>query len=386
MNSLNGKKKFMNSKKVRFFSHENLPENIRREWISSISEVLDSNMFVGGRFVAKFEQDWSNFLEIEYSVGVGNGLDGLKLALIALGVGLGDYVAVPAHTFIATWLAIIQVGAIPIGVDIKADGLIDLEKLFSVEEKLTAVIPVHMHGNSVDMERLMVWARTTNTLVIEDCSQAHGAELNGRKVGTYGDLSVFSFYPTKNLGALGDAGIVSTGNLALSSKVRSLANYGASPTNKYVHTSLGFNSRLDPLQAAILGVNLKHLNSWNTNRLNLAKRYNELLRSFENIKIVTQGENCVFHHFAILVENRDNFRNFLLNEGVETEVHYPFTASSEIYRMLADENDQEQEKFPVAERIASSILSLPMHPWLLEEDMFKIETAFFKAASNGFLK
>ena len=197
---------------IDFFSYKSAPADLKKEWQLAISEVIDSGQFIGGAAVSNFENEWSQYLGIGHAVGVGNGYDALVIALKALEIGAGDFVAVPSHTFIATWLAVDAVGATPIGIDCDASGLMDLDLLDKESVLFSAVIPVHMHGQMIDMQQLMNWARKNNTKVIEDCAQAHGASIHGKKSGTWGDIGAFSFYPTKNLGAIGDAGALVTDN------------------------------------------------------------------------------------------------------------------------------------------------------------------------------
>ena len=208
---MNGNLKIPN---VPYFSFDNVPVSLKNQWQVAFSEVVEDGQFIGGKFVEKFEKEWAEYLGTNFCVGVANGYDALVLSLKALGIMPGDYVAVPAHTFMATWLAVSAVGAEPIGIDCDENGLIDLSILESCKINLSAVIPVHMHGQMVDMSRLMNWATENHVRVIEDCAQAHGAEIYGKKAGTWGDIGAFSFYPTKNLGGLGDAGAVTTSDNA----------------------------------------------------------------------------------------------------------------------------------------------------------------------------
>jgi dTDP-4-amino-4,6-dideoxygalactose transaminase len=254
---------------------------------------------------------------------------------------------------------------IPVGVDISRTGNIDLEQLENLPLDLKAIMVVHMHGEPLDMTRLMKWARNRNIRVIEDCSQAHGAKSDGIPVGTYGDVGVFSCYPTKNLPAAGDAGIVVTNNQQIALDIRAFCNYGSNPSNKYAHETFGVNSRLDPIQAAILSVNLKYLDEWNTRRREVAAYY---LNSINNkkIEIIHQSiTNSVYHHFIVRTEDRDGLRCHLAADGILTEIHYPLLASDEWAKIVGEE----EFEFKSARQFSSSTLSLPLYPWLPEEDM-----------------
>lgn len=349
--------------KVPFFNFNNVLAEIKTDWLNGIENVIDSGQYIGGPAVTKFEKKYADYSNADYCVGVANGLDAITLSLKALDLPKSSLVAVPAHTFIATWLAVDQAGHIPVGIDVDQNGLIDLESLESESLSISAVIPVHLHGQTVDMPRIINWAKTNNIRIIEDCAQAHGAELGGKKVGTWGDLGAFSFYPTKNLGALGDAGGVLTNSGILADRVRTLANYGAIKDNKYTYSDLGVNSRLDPIQASVLNANLPYLDSWNTRRKANSRRYIENLKDL-NLKIMGD-EKSVWHHFAILVENREKLRERLKSLGIGTEIHYPNLAST-AYSGLKHTKKQE---FRNAEFISRSILSLPMSPWLTEQEI-----------------
>jgi len=351
--------------KVEFFSFNAAPESLKQEWKEAISRVVDSGQFVGGPSVTGFENEWSLYLDIKYSVGVGNGYDALVIALKALEIGHGDFVAVPSHTFIATWLAVAAVGAIPIGIDCDQQGLLDLHILENEQTEITAVIPVHMHGQMVDMPRLMKWAKQRGVKVIEDCSQAHGAEIAGKKSGTWGDIGAFSFYPTKNLGALGDAGIIVTNNQEIAERVRSFANYGSMPRNKYEYQYLGVNSRLDPIQAALLTVNLKYLDSWNNVRKNVAEKYSKSLSQL-GIPLFRKSEESIFHHYISISESRDLTRNLLQARGVNTEIHYPECAENNFKKLTKLEYKRTS---PISIELAKKTLSLPISPWIKESEI-----------------
>lgn len=354
--------------KVDFFSFKDAPDSLREEWNSATSEVIDSGQFIGGPFVNKFETEWANYLGIEHAIGVGNGYDAIVVALKILGIGVGDLVAVPSHTFVATWLAVGAVGATPVGIDCNTSGLMNVELLESSKTKFSAVIPVHMHGQMVDMPRLVTWANENSVRIIEDCAQAHGARIGGKLAGTWGDFGAFSFYPTKNLGALGDAGCIVTNDQKLASEARSYVNYGSVPGNKYEYQFNGINSRLDPVQAAILSVNLKYLDAWNARRNEIAKTYTESFRE-KGIKTLKIEIDSVFHHFIVESENRDETRMHLDLMGIKTEIHYPECAEKSYSKFSRSHISSEM---PNASNLAKKTLSLPISQWMADTDVYRV--------------
>ncbi len=346
--------------KVDFFSFKDAPDSLREEWKTATRKVIDSGQFIGGPYVAKFESEWANYLGINHAIGVGNGYDAIVVALKILGISEGDLVAVPSHTFVATWLAVGAVGATPVGIDCNVSGLMDIDLLKSHKSKFSAVIPVHMHGQMVDMPRLVSWASANGVKIIEDCAQAHGARIDGKLAGTWGDFGAFSFYPTKNLGALGDAGALVTNDAKLASDARSYVSYGSVPGNKYEYQFNGINSRLDPMQAAVLSVNLKYLDAWNARRSEIAKIYTEKLQKL-GIKILITESDSIFHHFIVESENRDATRNLLDAMGVKTEIHYPECAEISYGKFKKDYPAREIDN---ASRLSSKTISLPISPWM----------------------
>lgn len=360
----NGKK----VSRVEFFSFKDAPESLKEEWKVATKEVIDSGQFIGGPYVNKFETEWASYLGASHVIGVGNGYDAIVVALKILGIGEGDLVAVPNHTFVATWLAVGAVGATPIGIDCDSSGLLDLNLLESGDLKISAVIPVHMHGQMVDMPRLMGWARANNVKVIEDCAQAHGARSGDKLAGTWGDFGAFSFYPTKNLGALGDAGALVTNNESLASDTRSYVNYGSVPGNKYEYQFNGINSRLDPMQAAILSVNLQYLDSWNGRRKDIAARYIDSLKPL-GIRTLPIKSDSVFHHFIVESENRDLTRKLLAAAGIMTEIHYPESAQVS-FQKFDSAHVNSAKSF--ASKLSKKTLSLPISPWMNDEIVDKV--------------
>lgn len=350
---------------VKFADFTKMHGEISKELKDNVIDVIDKNMFIGGNNCKKFEQDFANYCGVKYCVGLGNGLDGLVISLKALGIGEGDEVIVPSHTFIATTLAITYVGAKIVFVEPNLDDYtIDVSK---IEEKITdktkAIIVVQLYGQAADMDPINEIAKKYNLKVIEDAAQAHGAEYKGRKVGSLGDIAEFSFYPRKNLGAMGDSGCIVTNDFELAQKARALSNYGS--LEKYKHIYKGQNSRLDEMQAAVLDTKLPHLDKWNTERIRIANRYmNEIHNSKVVLPVVKEYNKHVFHIFAVLVQNREEFRNYLSDKGIQTLIHYP----TAIHKQKAYE-EMNNESYPNAEKIANEEVSLPMYYGLTDEEI-----------------
>ena len=359
---------------IDFFSFANMPSAVMEDWTGAIKKVLQQGRYIGGEAVETFEKSWSSYLGVSHCIGVGNGYDALYIALRALKINPGDLVAVPNHTFIATWLSVNATGALPIGIDCDQNGLLDLDKLEESRMKFTAVIPVHMHGQMVDMDRLTRWATARKIHVIEDCAQAHGATQNNKKAGTWGDIGAFSFYPTKNLGAVGDAGAIVTNDESLARSMKSISNYGSSQGNKYQYDNIGINSRLDPIQAGVLSVNLKYLDNWNQLRISIANEYNVFFRN-NKITIVNDTGGSVYHHYAIRSKNRDQTRKILTNHGIGTEIHYPQPASK-IFGKLMKKNVTENQEESL--RLANETLSIPLSPWMKKDEIDYVKTIFQK--------
>ncbi len=335
------------------------PKTLKERWSSAINEVIESGIFIGGPQKKLFETRFAEMIGSEFALGVSNGLDGLVLGLRALGAKSDSTVAVPEHTFIATWNAVGIVGATPISVEIGPDGLIDLGKLERLEPAPNFVIPVHMHGSVVDMNRLMSWAKIKNVKVIEDASQAHFGIIQNKYVGTFSDIGVFSLYPTKNLGALGDAGIMVTNDEKNFKILNSLSNYGTADNSKYKHELMGFNSRLDELQAAVLNVNLDYIHDWNAKRIELAELYKSKFKD-SSINFLDQ-QNSIFHHFIIFSKTREKLRASLYEHGIGTEIHYPFLASQE-YERFNGVSTSIPSSFAI--KMSEEGLSLPLHQWM----------------------
>ncbi len=339
---------------------------------AAISRVLESGWYILGREVASFEHEFAAYVGVNHAVGVANGTDGLELALRACGIGAGDAVFTVSHTAVATVAAIELVGATPILVDIDpATYVMDPNHLeYAVQKVLqisssftgrpTAIIPVHLYGHPVDMPAILEIAKRYDLYVIEDCSQAHGATLHGQKVGSWGNLAVFSLYPTKNLGALGDGGIIVANDPELSSKVRALREYGW--RERYVSAMPGLNSRLDEIQAAILRVKLRYLNIENCQRRKLAQLYTNLLTdTLLSLPMTGSGVEHVYHQYVVRSSIRDELKMYLHEQGIGTLIHYPVP----IHLQPAYQHRIPMiTELPRTEELAKQILSLPMYPEL----------------------
>jgi dTDP-3-amino-3,4,6-trideoxy-alpha-D-glucose transaminase len=364
---------------IAYFTFARLPDDVRAQWLSAHQRVLADGHFIGGPEVAAFEREFAAYCDIQSCVGVGNGLDAITLALRALGIGPGHRVAVPGHTFIATWLAVLAVGATPVGVDVDARGLLDLADLAALSPVPDAVIPVHLHGQLVDIPAVMTWAGPRGVIVVEDCAQAHGAVGTGGadrvdgadwRMGGLTHAAAFSFYPSKNLGAIGDAGAIVTCLEPVAQAARALRSYGASGDDKYEHVLLGVNSRLDPVQAAVLRVNLGHLDSWNARRREIASVYLAALADSSGAvaPLVGSAESSVWHHFVVLTDDRDAFRAEALRVGIHTDVHYPRMAADEIAALTGTP----APSLPVSARLARTVMSIPLHPWLTDDEVSRV--------------
>lgn len=342
-------------------------ESIRPEMDEAIARVLKKGAFILGEEISAFEQEFAAYCGVSHAIGVASGTDALQLALLACGIGTGDEVVTTSHTSVATVAAIEMTGARPVLVDIDpARYTLDLHKFVqAISARTRAVIPVHLYGCPAEMESIVEFARRNSILVVEDCAQAHGASLHGKKVGGWGDLAAFSFYPTKNLGAYGDGGAVVTNDSGLAEKVRLLRQYGWK--ERYISSIKGINSRLDELQAGILMVKLRHLDAWNDRRRELARRYHELLLNTELV-LPADPPNCVqvFHQFVVRHPRRDELQAYLNKRGIHTLVHYPIP----IHLQPAYQNLCYREgSLPETELAAREILSLPMYAELSEPEL-----------------
>lgn len=342
--------------------------SLRRELLKAWEEALDSASFIGGAAVEQFEGAFADFCEARHAVGVGNGTDALILALKAVGVREGDDVILPTNSFVATAEAVVHAGANPLFVDVNPDTYnIDVEQIPRRMTRHTkAIIAVHLYGQPADMDPILEIARSRGLRVIEDSAQAHGARYRGRRAGSLGHVACFSFYPAKNLGACGDGGAIVTSDDEIAERVRQLRDHGG--TKKYQHDVVGYNSRLDGLQAAALLLKLRHLDTRNSMRRRHAQVYNELLSEVESVTtpLEAEGVEGVFHLYVIRVdkESRSSLQSHLTENGVQTGIHYPCP----IHRTPAFARFSATD-CPVAEEYAESILSLPMYPEMEEHQL-----------------
>jgi len=347
-------------------------EAIREQWLQSVSQIARGGQFVGGPAVAQFESAFAAYLGTEGTVGVGNGTDALFLALKALNIGPGDEVITAANTFIATVGAIHQTGARPVLVDCDESYLIDFEQVkASATPRTKAVIPVHLYGRMVDLREWVPWAKENGIAIIEDCAQAAGASLEGRTAGTWGTMGCFSFYPDKNLGALGDGGAIVSSSPELLATLRKLRNHGGEV--RYQHEIPGFNSRLDSLQASALRIKLSYLDEWTAKRRDIAKKYAFRLQGLGYVSVpeAMRDNRHVYHLYVIRVADgrREALKKHLQKKGILTAVQYPVPVHlAPAYAHL----EYAAGSFPNAEAYADEILSLPMHIALTEEDIAAI--------------
>ncbi len=337
-------------------------QELKREYDEAYQRVMNSGWFVLGEEVEAFETQFAAHCGVRHCISTGSGLDALFLILRGYGIGAGDEVIVPAHTFIATWLAVSHTGATPVPIEPDEQNFqMNPERVAAaITGRTRAIVPVHLYGNIGNMGALRQLASRHGLRLIEDAAQAHGAEWKGTPVGSLGDAAGFSFYPAKNLGAFGDGGAVVTNDDELAGRVRALRNYGSQ--GKYVHEVRGYNSRLDSLQAAFLQVRLKHLAAWNERRKALAGIYLKGLRGCQ-LPVVAEEVNPSWHLFVIRCAERDRLRESLASRGVETSVHYP--VPPHLSPAYADRGFKRGD-FPVTERLADTVLSLPMGPHLTE--------------------
>ncbi|MBN1301176.1 MAG: DegT/DnrJ/EryC1/StrS family aminotransferase [Melioribacteraceae bacterium] len=346
-------------------------EYLKEEITDAFQKVVSKSQFILGEEVEAFEREFAAYCNAEYCSGVSNGLDALSLILRAYNIGKGDEVIVPAHTFIATWLAVSYVGATVIPVDVSdATFNINPELLKSkITNKTKAVIPVHLYGQPADMESIRSIAAEYNIIVIEDAAQSHGAIYHEKKTGSLGDAAGFSFYPTKNLGALGDGGAIVSNDKELIDKIFALRNYGSN--EKYIHDMIGYNNRLDEIQAAILRVKLKYLDLWNDKRQTLARNYINELSACDFLSLPQEIDKVrsVWHLFVIRLNERDELKNYLTGNGIQNMIHYPVPPfKQQAYIQQFERN----ESFPVASKISETALSLPICPFLEESQQERI--------------
>ena len=347
---------------IEFLSLEAATRELRPELDRVIGRVLEKGWFIGGPECEAFEANFATYCESDHAIGVGNGLDALILALRALGIGAGDEVIVASNTYIATWLAVNAVGAVPVAVepDPRTHNLDPARVEAAITSATRALLPTHLYGQPADLDPLLDIARRHDLKLIEDAAQAHGARYKGRRIGSHGDAVCWSFYPGKNLGALGDGGAVTTNYPEVAARVRRLGNYGSS--RKYVNEVKGVNSRLDPLQAAMLGVKLTKLDEWNTRRSRVASLYLDALSDTPLVlPLVPNWADPAWHLFVVRSAERDRLQARLAEAGVQTLIHDPIAPHRQ--EAYADVN-MPAGSLPIAEQLADEVLSLPIGPHL----------------------
>ncbi|MGK7947745.1 MAG: DegT/DnrJ/EryC1/StrS family aminotransferase [Xenococcaceae cyanobacterium] len=348
---------------------------INEEATKTVIEILNSGRYIGGTAVTTFEREFASYIGVNKCVGCNSGTDALYMALRALNIGQGDEVVTTPFTFIATAEVITRVGAKPVFIDIETNSFnFDLDRVeAAITRKTKAIIPVHLFGQPVDMQKLMTIAEKHNLYVIEDCAQATGAEWQGQKVGSIGHIGCFSFFPTKNLGACGDGGALTTNDEAIASQVKMLREHGLKV--RYRHELTGLNSRLDTIQAAILSIKLRYLDSWNLQRQQAAAYYHQLLQPIAELKLpsANPGGTTVWNQYTIQIKDdrlekesrRDRIREKLAEMGVIAMVYYPLPLHLQpVYQHLGYKLGQ----FPITEQAAREVLSLPMFPGILSEE------------------
>jgi dTDP-4-amino-4,6-dideoxygalactose transaminase len=344
------------------------------EFIDAFRRVTETSAFAGGPFVARFETEFAAFCDTRYALGVGSGTDAIWLSLMALGVGPGDEVITTPNSFMATAEAISLCGARPVFVDIEEESYnMDPEQLErAITLRTQAILPVHIFGQMANMEAILAIARRYGTPVVEDACHAHGAEAKGRKAGSFGVTGCFSFYPGKNLGAFGEAGAVTTDDPELRTKIQMLRDHGQAV--KYEHTAVGWNARMDGIQAAVLSVKLRHLAEVNAARRARAQMYDELLAGETRVirPVAVPGNTHVYHIYAVRVQDRDGVLERMANRGVNCAIHYPVPIHlQKAYSFLG----LRPGSFPVAERCMQEFLSLPMYPELRPDQIeFVVKT------------
>jgi dTDP-4-amino-4,6-dideoxygalactose transaminase len=355
-------------------------EELKQELDDAIARVVSSGWFIGGPEVDKFEDDFATYCGAPHCVGVANGLDALHLALRAMDVGPGDEVIVPSNTYIATWLAVSQCGATPVPVEPDARTF-NIDPLLienAITQRTKVILPVHLYGQPVDLDPILAIAKKHGLKVLEDGAQAHGARYKGKRLGAHGDAVAWSFYPGKNLGAMGDGGAVTTKDAEIADRLRVLRNYGSRV--KYVNEVKGYNSRLDPLQAAILSVKLKKLDEWNERRSVAAAIYDKLLSGCDlYLPYVPEWASPAWHLYVVQHEFRDAMQKSLSGAGIGTLIHYPIPPH---LQAAYSEYNLQPGAFPLAEKMAKEVLSLPMSPSISSDQIEKVASSVEAALST----
>lgn len=355
-------------REVPFFSLEHQHSQVSQELAAAFAKVLEKGNFILGDHVNSFEKQFAAFQGTKYCVGTGNGHDALLIALKALNVGNGDEVIVPSHTCQATWLAVINTGARPIPVEVDGTMTIDPTKIENATtSKTKAIVPVHLYGQPCQMNAILAIAQKHKLFVVEDNAQAHGAKFKNQVAGSFGHINATSFYPTKNLGALGDGGAITTNDHQLFELVKAIGNYGS--RKKDDHFVQGINSRLDELQAAFLSIKLKRLDEWNELRKQNASIYFQHLQNAGDILLPpksTEDSKPVYHHFVIRTTHRDKLKAHLEANGIGTSIHYPVPVH---FQKAYSNLGFSKGSFPVAEQLAETVLSLPIWPGIRKEEI-----------------
>jgi dTDP-4-amino-4,6-dideoxygalactose transaminase len=353
---------------------------LKQELDEAIARVVSSGWFIGGGEVDQFEEDYATYCGANHAIGVANGLDALHLALLAMEVGPGDEVIVPSNTYIATWLAVSQCGATPVPVepDLRTCNIDPTLIEAAITKRTKVILPVHLYGQPADLDPIMAIARKHGLRVLEDGAQAHGARYKGNRVGAHGDAVAWSFYPGKNLGAMGDGGSVTTNDTQIADRLRVLRNYGSRV--KYVNERQGYNSRLDPLQAAILRVKLAKLDEWNARRNSIAQHYQKNLVSCDlTLPHVPDWAEPVWHLYVVRSPQRDTLQKYLADAGVGTLIHYPIPPHLQgAYTNL----NLKKGSFPLSEQMHHEVLSLPMGPNMALEDADAVIAAVREASAS----
>ncbi|BAO82760.1 predicted pyridoxal phosphate-dependent enzyme apparently involved in regulation of cell wall biogenesis [Serpentinimonas maccroryi] len=353
---------------------------LKSEIDSAIQRVLSSGWYILGPEVEAFEAEWANYCEAKYAVGLANGLDALILALRALGVGKGDEVIVPSNTYIATWLAVSAVGATPVPVEPDpATFNLDSSRIEAAITKNTKVLlPVHLYGQPADLDPILALARKHNLFVVEDAAQAHGARYKGKRIGAHGDVVCWSFYPGKNLGALGDAGGITTNSPELADKIRVLRNYGSRV--KYVNEVQGINSRLDPIQAAVLRTKLNYLDEWTERRKAIALTYLSNLHGTELVlPFVPDWAEPVWHLFVVRSSNRNQLQSYLTEAGIGTLIHYPIPPHLQVAYAHAKIHF---DALQITKFLSDQVLSLPISPAQRNDQTYEVIKIMLQSSKN----
>jgi dTDP-4-amino-4,6-dideoxygalactose transaminase len=359
---------------VRFLDLQASYLELKTKIDEAIFRVLSSGEYILGIEVEAFEAEFAAYCESAHAVGVGNGLDALRLGLLALDVKAGDEVIVPANTFIATWLAVSHCGAIPVPVepDLLTHNIDPSRVRAAITARTKVILPVHLYGQPADLDPILEIAREHGLGVLEDAAQAHGARYKSQRIGSHGDAVAWSFYPGKNLGAFGDGGAITTNNKYIAERIRSLRNYGS--RRKYINGEIGFNSRLDPIQAAVLRVKLRSLDAWNERRFAVAHHYYELLnQSALTLPTRLSYTDQSWHLFVIRHPRRDLLKEHLERNGIETIVHYPIPPHfQECYSSYS------KRDLPITAQLCTEVLSLPMSPVLCTKQVQKVAEELLK--------